>query len=200
MMEHKQRLPSEQRQAHAIQAVIHMAAEKSPNEITTSAIAQYMGLSQGAIFKHFPNKDAILSAVMEWVANSLLSKVDKAAQDKAALPALEAVMLAHVHFVKSKPGIPRMLFGELQRAKDTPAKKMAKTLMTRYGQRIAGLIEQGKSSGEIDSSIQSSSAATMFIGVIQGLVMQSMLAGHLEDIEQSAADAFQIFKRGIETL
>jgi len=199
-MEHKQRLPSEQRQAHAIQAVIHMAAEKSPNEITTSAIAQYMGLSQGAIFKHFPNKDAILSAVMEWVANSLLSKVDKAAQDKAALPALEAVMLAHVHFVKSKPGIPRMLFGELQRAKDTPAKKMAKTLMTRYGQRIAGLIEQGKSSGEIDSSIQSSSAATMFIGVIQGLVMQSMLAGHLEDIEQSAADAFQIFKRGIETL
>jgi TetR/AcrR family transcriptional regulator len=39
-----------------------------------------MGLTQGALFRHFPTKDAILEATMTWVGERLLARVDKAAE------------------------------------------------------------------------------------------------------------------------
>ena len=58
-------LPADERRAVTVEAVIALAAEQNPGEITTAAIAKRMGLTQGALFRHFPSKDAILQAVME---------------------------------------------------------------------------------------------------------------------------------------
>ena len=58
-------LPADERRAVTVGAVVALAATQNPSEITTSAIAQHMHLTQGALFRHFPNKDAILQAVMD---------------------------------------------------------------------------------------------------------------------------------------
>ena len=71
-------LSAEARRAATVEAVIQLAAQTPPSEITTTAIAQHMGVTQGALFKHFPTKEAILEAVMVWVAEHLLSRVDEA--------------------------------------------------------------------------------------------------------------------------
>lgn len=80
MQSHSKHLPAEERRAVTVKTVIELAAEQNPSVITTAAIAKRMGLTQGALFRHFPNKDAILKSVMEWVAERLLSRVDKAVQ------------------------------------------------------------------------------------------------------------------------
>lgn len=191
-------LPADERRAVTVEAVIALAAEQNPGEITTAAIAKHMGLTQGALFRHFPSKDAILQAVMEWVAERLLARVDKAAQAAGSpLAALEAVFMAHIDFVAQYPGVPRMLFGELQRAVDTPAKRMARTLIDRYGKRLAALIEKGKVQGELAVEVDTAAAATLFIGTIQGLIMQSLLAGNTERMRSDAPGVFAIYRRGI---
>lgn len=191
-------LPADERRAVTVEAVIALAAEQNPGEITTAAIAKHMGLTQGALFRHFPNKDAILQAVMEWVAERLMARVDKAAQAAATpLAALEAIFMTHIDFIAQHPGVPRMLFGELQRAGDTPAKRMARTMLDRYGNRLSALIEQGKAQGELATEVNTAAAATLFIGAIQGLVMQSLLAGNTERMRTGAAGAFAIYRRGI---
>lgn len=198
METHPKHLPADERRAVTVEAVIELAAEQNPSEITTSAIAKRMNLTQGALFRHFPSKDAIWQAVMEWVAERLLARVDKAAQLAASpLAALEAMFMAHIDFVAEHPGVPRMLFGELQRAGDTPAKRMVQTLISRYGERLRSLIEQGKLWGELAPEVDTTAAATLFIGTIQGLVMQSLLAGGVERIRVDAPGAFAIYRRGI---
>jgi TetR/AcrR family transcriptional regulator len=191
-------LPAEERRAVTVEAVIELAGEQNPSDITTSAIAKRMGLTQGALFRHFPTKDAILQAVMEWVAERLLSRVDKAVQTKSSsLAQLEAMFMAHVDFVAEHPGVPRMLFGELQRAEETPAKRMVQTLIRRYSERLSGLIELGKASGEIDPQLDTEAAGSLFIGTVQGLVMQSLLVGDVERIRRDAPRVFSIYQRGI---
>lgn len=178
--------------------VIELAAEQNPSDITTSAIAHRMNLTQGALFRHFPSKDAVWQAVMEWVAERLLARIDKAAQGAASpLAALEAIFIAHIDFVAKHPGVPRMMFGELQRAEDTAAKRMVRTLIAQYGERLHALIEQGKAQGELAAEIDPTAAATLFIGSIQGLVMQSLLDGKVQRIRTAAPGAFAIFARGI---
>lgn len=198
MIAQSKHLPAKERREATVEAVVALAAEQNPNDITTAAIAKRMGLTQGALFRHFPNKDAILQAVMEWVAERLLARVDKAVQLKSSpLAALEAMFMAHVEFVVEHPGVPRMLFGELQRAEETGPKRMAQTLIHGYGERLRRLIETGKASGELDADNDTEAAVLLFIGTIQGLVMQSLLAGDLSRIRNDAERVFAIYRRGI---
>ncbi len=192
-------LPADERRAVTVEAVVSLSAEQNPSEITTAAIAKRMGVTQGSLFKHFPTKEAILQAVMEWVAERLLARIDDAARSAASpIAALEAMYMAHVQFVADHPGVPRMLFGELQRAEPTAPKQMVQTLIRRYGERLRRIIDQGKQSGELVASLDTEAAATLFIGTIQGLVMQSLLVGDVNRICRDAPGVFAIFRRGIE--
>lgn len=198
MSEHPKHLLADERRAATVEAVINLAAEQNPSDITTTAIAQRMGLTQGALFRHFPTKDAILEAVMTWVAERLLSRVDRAAQNVTSpLAALEAVFMAHIDFVSEHPGVPRMLFGELQRPGETLPKRMVQTLIQRYGERLRHLLERGKAIGELDANLDIEAASVSFIGSIQGLVMQSLIAGDAARIRRDASGVFAIYRRGI---
>lgn len=193
-------LPADQRRAVTVETVIALTAEQNPGDITTAAIAKRMNLTQGALFRHFPSKEAIWQAVMEWVAERLLQRVDKAIQGAASpLLALEAVFMTHIEFAIAHPGVPRMLFGELQRAEDTPAKRMARTLIDRYGERLKGLIEAGKAQGELAPDVETAAAVVSFIGGIQGLVMQTLLTGKVDRMRAAAPGAFAIYSRGIRS-
>lgn len=193
-------LPAEERRNVTVEAVIELAATTNPGDITTAAIAKHMHLTQGALFRHFPNKEAIWQAVMKWVANRLMARIDKAAEGiKSPLAAMRSMFLAHVAFVSEHPGAPRMLFGELQGAKPTPAKRLARAMMKQYGVRLNHLIEAGKACGELAEDLDSQAAATLFIGTIQGLVMQSLMSGDMERMRADAPRVFAIYQRGIAT-
>lgn len=192
------RLPADERKAVIVAAVVKLAAEQNPGEITTAAIARQMNLTQGALFRHFPTKDAIWQAVMVWVTDRLLARLDRAARGiDSPLAAMQAMFMSHVDFVIEHPGVPRMMFGELQRADFTPAKRMAQTLIQHYSERLISRIEQGKVAEEIAPEIDAQAAATLFIGTIQGLVMQSMLSGDIQRIRTDAPGVFAIYQRGV---
>ena len=198
MESNPRRCPADERKKVTIEAVVELAAEQNPGEITTAAIAKRMNLTQGALFRHFPTKDAIWQAVMDWVAERLLGRIDKAIQSASSpLAALEAIFMTHIDFVTLHPGVPRMIFGELQRAGDTATKKMARTLIGRYGDKVGQLIEQGKSQGELASEVDTTAATTLFIGMIQGLVMQSLLADDIYRMRLDAPGVFATYRIGV---
>ena len=193
-------LSADERRDVTVKTVIKLAAEQNPGDITTAAIAKRMEVTQGALFRHFPNKEAIWQAVMAWVAERLLARIDKAAkQADTPLAALEAVFMTHIDFVCDHPGVPRMLFGELQHTNESAPKRMARTLLQKYSERLTTLIEDGKAAGEVASDIDTVAASLLFIGTIQGLVMQSLLAGgDTQGIRDKVPGVFAIYRRGIK--
>ena len=198
MMNRPRNLPADERRAHTVEAVVELAGTRNPGEITTMAIARHMGLTEGALFRHFPTKQAIWQSVMEWVAESLLDRVERAAQDLCSpSDKLRAMFLGHVDFVAEHPGVPRMLFGELQKADSTVPKRIVQSLIQRYAQRLQQTLEAGKACGELHADLDSGAAATLFIGTIQGLVMQSLLVGDMARIREEAPKVYAIYSRGI---
>ena len=191
-------LPAEERRSVTVETVLALAAEQNPSEITTAAISARMNLTQGALFRHFPTKEALWTAVMEWVAERLMQRIERAVTEAPGpLAALRSVFLAHAGFVVEHPGVPRMMFGELQRAEASAPKRMAQTLIRRYGERVRALLEAGQAAGEVALDIDLDAATTLFIGTIQGLVMQSLLAGEPERISREAPAVLALYLRGI---
>jgi AcrR family transcriptional regulator len=191
-------LPADERRLVTVEAVVALAGTQNPSDITTTAIAKHMNLTQGALFRHFPTKDAIWQAVMEWVAERLLARIDRAGEGvDSPLAAMRAMFMSHIDFVVEHPGVPRMIFGELQRAEATAAKRMVQTLIGRYAERLRARIEQGKALGEIAPEVDTQAAATLFVGTIQGLVMQSMLMGDIQRVRTDAPGVYAIYQRGL---
>ncbi len=116
-METHIKLSAEDRKNLTIETVIELAGQQNPSEITTAAIAEHMGLTQGALFRHYATKEALWQSVMEWVSVRLLDRLDRAAKGAPSpMASMKAMFMSHIDFVADHPGVPRMMFGELQRA------------------------------------------------------------------------------------
>lgn len=192
-------LRASDRRLATVHAVVALAARHNPSEVTTTAIAHEMGVTQGAVFKHFATKDAILQAVMKWVGAGLMSRVDSAVQTTASpMLALETLFMAHVEFVAAHPGVPRLLLSELQRTESSRPKRIVQAFLRRYGVRVAQLLADAKQRGELQAGVDTEAAAILFVGTIQGLVLQGLLSGDVTRIRSDAPRVFAIYRRGIE--
>lgn len=172
------RLPTEERQAEIVQATLALACDASPAFITTTDIARKVGVTQGALFKHFPSKDALWLATMQWIRAELLGRLESAAGAAAEpLEALRSVFRAHVVFVADHPGVPRFVFHELQQPADSAIKVEVRALMQDYRRLLMRLLAAAESRKAVRPGLDRESAATLFIGIVQGLVMQAMATG-----------------------
>lgn len=188
------RLPSANRQAEIIQAVLDLAAGQSPAEITTADIARHLGLSQGALFRHYASKDDIWRAVMEWVEMTLLEHLHEAAAQAASpLESVQAVFFRHIDFVMRHPGVPRLIFNDLQQPQSSAVKQTVQRLLLRYRQLLAKLLHSARQAGQIGPQPESDPAITLFIGLLQGLVMQSMLRGDTQSMLTEGQRVFPLF-------
>jgi TetR/AcrR family transcriptional regulator len=192
------------RQASLIDAALQLAAHRSPADITTSDLAASVGITQGAFFRHFPSKEAIWLAVMARVTDQLMGRLQAAAQLRNCDPsvshplaALQDVFIAHVDFVIAHPGVPRLVFQELQYSQPSALKAAVQNLMQQYRALVMGLLQQAQEQGLLNSDTDVPSATLLFLGSIQGLVMQSLINGQVQAIAQQAPGVFAILIRGI---
>ncbi len=189
-------LSADMRRSEIVATVIGQAAHCDPAEITTTQIASSMGVSQGALFRHFPDKMAIWTAVLQWTCAELNSRFDALVADHP-LARLEAMLAAHVDFVIASPGVPRILFGELQRAGDTPTKAIVRDLMAGYRARVARELSAARDVGEIASGTDVDAATVMFLAMVQGLVMQALAVDDFTAMPALASRLFGLFRQGL---
>ncbi len=196
----KRRLSSEERQSEIIRVSIELAAEKGVDSVTTQDMADAMQLTQGAIFRHFATKDDIWVAVVEWIRDRLMKVVGKAADDATdPLNAIERMFFAHITFISKHPAIPRLLFSELLHKKNSKLRQLIEGIISGYKAKIAGLLDAAKSQSLVSDDLDSQSAAVLYIGMIQGLVMQSSIFGGKRSLQHQAEKTFPIFFHGIKT-
>jgi AcrR family transcriptional regulator len=93
------KLSSDERRAAIIRAVRHVFAEKGFDGATTRELADAAGVSEALLFKHFPHKEAIFSAMQLSCCNE--QDVGRFERLKALEPSAATLVLL-VHFLISR--------------------------------------------------------------------------------------------------
>ena len=199
------RLNTDLRQASLVEAALQLAAQRNPTDITTGDLARAVGITQGAVFRHFPSKQAVWLAVLDWATVQLMQKLQAAVQVRRAelegfnpLAALQDVFIAHVDFVIAYPGVPRVVFQELQHAEETALKAAVRGLMQQYRALVMELLLSAQTQQRLALATDVPSAAVLFLGSVQGLVMQAMVSGKVQSMATQAPGVFAIYLRGIK--
>ena len=137
-------------------------------------------------------------AVIEWIEMQLMAKLgDAQASAPDVLSGLEAMFLAHVKFIREFPGVPRLVFAELQQPDSSPVRQRVQQIMRRYRQMLAEILCKAKAAELIRDDVDVQAAAALFLGAIQGLVMQSMLGGVSPDAEEPVLGVLYLYLAGL---
>jgi len=189
----RQRFSTEERQDEIVRAAVDLAGTQGVDNVTTQGIAEVIGVTQGAIFRHFPSKDTIWIAVVHWVRGRLMSVVDMAASRASdPLDAVERIFYAHIGFAEKNPAVPRLLLTTSPRLK-----QLLQDMLAAYEAKLTGLLGEAKAQGLVRSDLDEQGAAALFVGIVQGLVTRVLILGPKKSLIGEAKKVFPIYLAGI---
>jgi len=102
----------ERRQA-ILETLARMLAERSGERITTAELAKAVGVSEAALYRHFPSKAKMLEALIEFIEASLFTHINRIlAEEPAMEPRLRSILFLILGFADKNPGMARLLTGD----------------------------------------------------------------------------------------
>ena len=171
------------RKTEIIDAILHLADKLGPDRLTTETIAKAVGLTQPAIFRHFPRKQDLWEAVAARVGSMMEAGWNKAQSgDAPATARIRALVGAQLQLIQATPAIPAILFSRELHTKNEGLRNAFFGLMSRFHRLIAGLVAQACAAGEWADDLDSDDAAFLIIGLVQGLAVRWSISGRNFDL------------------
>jgi AcrR family transcriptional regulator len=161
------------RKAEIVAAVLDLADRIGPDRVTTGAAASVIGVTQAALFRHFPTKAELWQAVAEYVAEGLTAAWDDAlSRTGGPLVRLRALIAAQFAQIAATPALPMLLFSrELNVTNAELRTTFRDTLMAFHG-LLAREVDSGRKAGLIRDDIAANDAAVLLTSLVQGVAIR----------------------------
>ncbi len=170
------RQPTEIRQEQIKKAVLDIIATEGFQKLSTRNLANRVGISEGALFRHFRSKKDILLAIMQDVRSRLVQKLqDIALADASPDLRLFQFMCAHVTYLLENRGITFLLFSEAAHMNDADLKKHMHDILNEQKQYVTKIIQDGIESGLWDSELSANNVAVLYLGIPLALNIELVL-------------------------
>lgn len=167
------RQSAEERKAQIVAEVLRLADEIGPDRLSTTEVARAIGISQPAIFRHFPTKGALWLAVAEDIADRLQSYW-AATEAGATGPQarLKALIGAQLTAIAETPALPSILFSrELQ--VDNPAlRDVFRGLLGAFQGRLVAVIRDLQAAGDLKRDVSPEDVAILLTSLVQGVAIR----------------------------
>lgn len=158
------------------------------SKLTTRSLSKAVGIAQPTLFLHFGNKSHVLVALVDTIQEQLQQEMGKlvGVADLTPLERLKAVIRAHLNFIQTQPGIPRLLFSEELQSGDPIFRKRMNELVMFFLNFIASLIGAAQARGELRPDIVPQQNACILIAAVQGLAFRWILSDNRFELADQA--------------
>ena len=101
------------RREEILQALAHMLeSTDGASRITTAKLAKQVGVSEAALYRHFPSKARMFEGLIEFIEDALMSRINMILEDeKDTLNRIRLVLGLILAFAEKNPGLSRILSG-----------------------------------------------------------------------------------------
>jgi AcrR family transcriptional regulator len=135
-------------------------------KLSTRNLAAKVGISEGAIFRHFKTKQDIILSIIEDVKENMLGAMKLAAKEKnPADRRLFDMMCAQVKYILNNQGVNILLFSEAVHYDDSVLKKELKKILDEQKKILTEVIKDGIKEGIFDRNINVGDAAMLYLGI-----------------------------------
>jgi AcrR family transcriptional regulator len=196
MTERRQKTDVRQRQI--VSAARRLIVKYGSEHVTVRRVAKEIGVSEGAIYRHFKSKRDVLSLLIDDVENTLIGDIeDSYKPGTSVLDTLEKVILSDVSSIEQRKGVSFQVIAEIVSLGDKRLSTKAYDVISEYIERIRGILSEGVKSGVVRQDIDLDAAATLLFSIIQGLVNIWALSRYSFNLEQRYLPLWNLFRDSI---
>ncbi len=165
---------------------------------TIQELAAEVGVSEGAIYRHFKSKHEILLVLVQDIEWHLLDIIAESARpNEGALSRLEHLFQRHFSASERKYGIPFVIVSEALRFADPEVRHATGEMVERYLDVIASILKEAATAGEADGNTDVKAAALMYFGMLEASVTLWSFDNRAHPLSQHRASMWSVFKNGL---
>tara|TARA_Y100000815_G_scaffold128445_1_gene115902 strand:+ start:2242 stop:2862 length:621 start_codon:yes stop_codon:yes gene_type:complete len=172
--------PSQSRARHTVDAIVEAAArileEQGHGGFNTNAVADRAGVSIGTLYQYFPDKDALLGALIGRETARSLAEVESAARAPSGSEALDAVIRAAVGHQVRRPRLARLLDFEESRL---PLDADTQAVRASFAAILGSILTRADLPRQEDLTVVTADVAAILRGMVDA-------AGEREETDQHA--------------
>ena len=174
-----------------VKAAVKLFARQGYHRTTITDLAQAIGLTSGAIFHHFPNKEAVLDEVVDWVERGMhvYSDITDSAEHGSLSMIEEVVRVMCNHFNRNPEATICLAALAAEFAgSGHPMEARLKQIYQIFVDSLSTKLLDNK-------SVTNPEAASMaFIGAVQGIAVQGLLRFGERSIDELASGFLSMMK------
>lgn len=172
----KTRKSSEDRRAEILATTLILAFEVGPDHVTTGMIAERLGLTQPAIYKHFPKKEDIWQATTEKLCARIRENIRRG-MEPAPSPVenLRLLILGHLQLVTDIPALPEIMVTRDPTEGLAEVRRAIQAEITLFRSALAQFFEAAQAEGHLSRMLSAEDGVMLLFGIIQSLVLRLII-------------------------
>jgi AcrR family transcriptional regulator len=194
----QRRQSREVRRTQIADAARIIAVKYGTEHVTVRRIAKEIGVSEGALYRHFKSKRDILSLMVERIEEDLVRDIEKgSAAGSTPLEVLDSSLRNHVSAIRQRRGVSFQVMAEIISLGDKKLSKQASQALGAYTGRIRDILSAGVGAGEIREDVDPEKAAILITAALQGLVSRWAVSNYEFNLEQEYASMWGLLREAV---
>ena len=192
------RRPTDVRRREFIEAARVVITDHGMQALTIGSLARAVGVSEGAIYRHFKGKKQIIAGLIEDIDLRLNRRIDLIDGDpEAGLRRLEQVLKDNVA-PSTMTGVSFMVIAEVLMNGDYELRRLMQTAIDRHLSMIEAQLSVGVQKEEVRKDIDLKAASVQFYGLIQAVNTLNHFGDEDFPVGESSS-LWSIFRNGVST-
>jgi TetR/AcrR family transcriptional regulator len=179
------------RQLDIMQNLAKMLGEKGPVKITTSLLSKECGITEAAIYRHFPSKRKIYSGLVDFCEKSifdLIANINSSEGDE--LEKTKKILILIVTFSEKNPGLARLLTREAFSVDETSLDERIGQMMSKIELLIKQNLQKYEQETKKKLKLPTASAANLLLACSEGIIQQFVRSGFQDSPSKRINDQF----------
>jgi AcrR family transcriptional regulator len=199
MQDMQKRKTTEVRQKEIVAAARKLIVKYGSEHITVKKMAKEIGVSEGAIYRHFKSKRDILSFLVDDIETTLMDDINSSyASDINSIMILEKIVMDHISSIQQRKGVTFQVIAEIISLGDKKLNKKIYDVILKYISGIQGILSEGIKAGVIRSDINLEAAAQLFFGMTQGIVNIWSLSQYSFNLQEKYKPLLDTFIKAVK--
>ena len=177
------------RQLDIMQSLAKMLQVKGPVKVTTASLANECGITEAAIYRHFPSKRKIYEGLVDFCEQSLFDLIGDINSSKDDhLKKVSKIMILLVSFSEKNPGLARLLTREAFSIDEASLDDRIKQMFSKIELQIKQNLQKYEQQTKKKLALPSASSANLLLAFVEGVIQQFVRSGFTEKPTQRISD------------
>jgi AcrR family transcriptional regulator len=184
------------RKRQIITSALEIISEEGVKNLTMKKIANRIGISDAALYRHFKNKQELMLVMIETVGMNLVTKISLSGSNvDNPVDRLEEILHNHLTYLEKNKGIPRLIFSETVHQNDPILRNSVLKIVNQYLDLIRGILLQAKETGQVKENIDIEATAMAFLGLVQATALLWSLNGFRFAVSEKAPILWRVISK-----